>query len=301
MSASASYQLLDFGSGRKLERFGPYVLDRVSPAADGAQRQQPELWRKATARFERRADGEGAWLEREPVVAPWHLSRGDFTLELKLTEFGHLGVFPEQADNWRWIANEVRRAGRPKVLNLFAYTGASTLAAAAAGADVVHVDAAANVVAWARRNANASGLAAAPIRWIVEDAMKFVRREIKRGQGYDAVLLDPPAYGHGPTGQRWRLDEHLDELLPLCFELVRGREQFLLLTCHSGELASASNLLRFARAQQSAAEMELKASGVEMELVAASGARLPCGAAVRWSARGTSHSIKASHVSDEHH
>src|SRR5262249_2086323 len=142
-------------------------------------------------------------------------------------------------------------------------------------------DAAANVVAWARRNAEASGLADAPIRWIVDDAIKFVRREIKRGQGYDAILLDPPAYGHGPTGQRWKLDEHLDELLPLCFELVRGREQFLLLTCHSGELGSASKLLRYARERQSAAGMELAASGSEMELVSASGARLSCGAAVR--------------------
>jgi 23S rRNA (cytosine1962-C5)-methyltransferase len=301
MSASASYQLLDFGSGRKLERFGPYVLDRLSPAADGTQRQRPELWGTATARFERRSDGEGAWLERTPVASPWHLSCGDFTLELKLTEFGHLGVFPEQADNWRWIAEEVRRAGRPKVLNLFAYTGASTLAAAASGAEVVHVDAAANVVAWARRNAEASGLVDAPIRWIVDDAIKFVRREIKRGQNYDAVLLDPPAYGHGPTGQRWKLDEHLDELLPLCFELVRGREQFLLLTCHSGELGSARNLLRYARGRQSAAGMELAASGSEMELVATSGARLSCGAAVRWSNRGAAHSIKASHVREDHH
>lgn len=301
MSASDSYQLLDFGAGRKLERFGPYILDRVSPAAAGARRQRPELWSTATARFERGADGQGIWQENEPLATPWNLSFDGFSLELKLNEFGHLGVFPEQVDNWRWIAEQVRRAERPKVLNLFAYTGASTLAAAAVGAQVVHVDAAANVVAWARRNAAASGLATAPIRWIVDDAVKFVRRELKRGQKYDAVLLDPPAYGHGPAGQSWKLDAHLDELVAMCFELCRGRERFVLLTCHSGGLATAGSLLRYARERQPTSKTELVAASTDMELVAAGGSRLHCGAAVRWSERGSSQTFKANHAREKHH
>lgn len=296
MFASDSYQLLDFGGGRKLESFGPHVLDRPSPSAEGARRQRPELWSTAAARFERRSDGAGVWEVQEALAAPWHISFGKFTLELKLTEFGHLGVFPEQADNWQWIAEQVHRTERPKVLNLFAYTGASTLAAAAAGAEVVHVDAAANVVAWARRNAEASGLAEAPVRWIVDDAVKFVRRELKRGQEYDAVLLDPPAYGHGPSGQSWKLAAHLDELMAMCFELCRGRERFVLLTCHSGELATANSLLRYARENQPAAAAELVAAGTEMELVTASGKRLHCGAAVRWSNRRVSQPSKANHA-----
>jgi 23S rRNA (cytosine1962-C5)-methyltransferase len=296
MSASDSYQLLDFGAGRKLERLGAYLLDRPSPAAAGARRQQPELWQAASARFQRRDDGLGVWQTSGPIDSPWNVAFGAFTLELKLTEFGHLGVFPEQASNWRWIAEQVRRLDRPKVLNLFAYTGASTLAAAAAGAEVVHVDAASNVVAWARRNAEASGLAAAPIRWIVDDAVKFVRRELKRGQRYDAVLLDPPAYGHGPAGQSWKLDAQLDELLAMCFELCRGRERFALLTCHSGDLANARGLLQYARERQPEWAGELNTKGTNMELATPSGARLTNGAAVRWSIRESSQFSKANHA-----
>jgi 23S rRNA (cytosine1962-C5)-methyltransferase len=281
MSASATYQLLDFGGGRKLERFGPYLLDRPSPAASGARRQSPEVWQAATARFERQVENLGKWKFNEPVAPSWPLACERFTLELKLTDFGHLGVFPEQADNWRWIAEQVGRVGRPKVLNLFAYTGASTLAAAAAGAEVVHVDASASAVAWARRNAEASQLATAPIRWIVEDAAKFVARELKRGQRYDAVLLDPPAYGHGPSGQSWKLEAHLDGLLEMCFELCQGREQFMLVTCHSGELATADGLLGFVKPRLAPAAKRRVVAGAEMEIESSSGARLHCGAAVR--------------------
>lgn len=223
---------------------------------------------------------QGSWTCSQPIQAPWSIALGRVTLELKLTVFGHLGIFPEQADNWSWLDAQVRKAGRPKVLNLFAYTGASTLVAAAAGAEVVHVDAAANVVAWARRNAEASGCADAPVRWIAEDAAKFVRRELKRGQSYNAVLLDPPAYGHGPAGEIWKLETHLDDLLAKCFELCRGREQFMLLSCHSGELARPEGLLRYVR--RGAAASQLNARAAAMELITTEGARLPSGAAVRW-------------------
>ena len=238
MFTSDEYQLLDFGAGRKLERFGPYVLDRPSPAAANAERMRPELWPQAAARYKRTAEA-GGWVREGEIAEPWTIAAGPLRFELKLTEAGHLGVFVEQAANWAWIAEQVRAAERPfTVLNLFAYTGGSTLAAAAAGASVVHVDAAANVVAWARRDAAASGLAERPIRWIAEDALRFARRELKRGRQYDAVILDPPAYGHGPRGEPWKLEEHLPELLDLCFALTSARRAFVLLTCHSGEFAA---------------------------------------------------------------
>ncbi|MEN6406459.1 MAG: class I SAM-dependent methyltransferase, partial [Thermoguttaceae bacterium] len=225
------YQLLDFGDGRRLERFGPVTLDRPCPAAERLSPTRRELWPQADARFEGCEDERGRWVDCRETPDRWTIAMGASRLELKRTEFGHVGVFPEQAGNWTWIRQNV--SPPLKVLNLFAYTGGSTLAAAAAGAEVVHVDAAKNVVAWARRNAELSGLSAAPIRWIVEDAMKFVQRELRRDNRYDAVILDPPSYGHGAHGEVWRLAKHLPRLLSLCAELTAGRFAFLLLTCHT--------------------------------------------------------------------
>ncbi|HTN76063.1 MAG TPA: class I SAM-dependent methyltransferase, partial [Pirellulaceae bacterium] len=236
------YALLDFGRGRKLERFGPYILDRTSPPADGTSPAQPALWSQAAAIFERLQRDSGEWEVPGDVPKSWQIRHHDLVFELQRTSFGHLGIFPEQAENWDWIAAQVRAAGRPlKVLNLFAYTGGSTLAAASAGAEVVHIDAAKNVVAWARRNAEHSGLAERTIRWIAEDASRFVQRELRRGNQYDAVILDPPSYGHGPAGEVWKLNEQLPQLLADCAQLTAGRLAFLLLTCHtpgfgSGEL-----------------------------------------------------------------
>jgi 23S rRNA (cytosine1962-C5)-methyltransferase len=211
---------------------------------------------------------------------------GALVLELKLTDSGQVGVFPEQADNWSWIAGQVGQVGRIKVLNLFAYTGGATLAAAAAGAEVVHVDGAASAVAWARRNAAASGLDHLPIRWIVEDVVKFVGREGKRGNSYDGVILDPPAYGHGPRGQRWKLEDQLDGLLAAALDLCRGQPRFLLVTCHSGRLAQASELLDYAISREPRLAAGDRASGSDLYLVSSAGERLHCGAAVRWSRSG---------------
>jgi 23S rRNA (cytosine1962-C5)-methyltransferase len=230
----SSYQLIDFGDGRRLERFGPITLDRPCPAAELSARALPDVWTQADARFDGRNEETGHWTCRRELPERWTIAYGPCQFELKRSDFGHVGLFPEQAENWAWIGERVRAAGRQlRVLNLFAYTGGSTLAAAAAGAEVVHVDAAKNTVAWARRNAEISGLAAAPIRWIAEDALKFVKRELRRGNRYDAVILDPPSYGHGPRGEVWRLSKHLPRLLSLCGELTAGRLDFLLLTCHT--------------------------------------------------------------------
>jgi 23S rRNA (cytosine1962-C5)-methyltransferase len=232
------------------------------------------------ARYERTSGDKGLWQTGDAAIpSPWTLSHDSCRLELKLTDFGHLGVFPEQAANWDWIAEWVRQANRPlKVLNLFAYTGGSTLAAAAAGAEVVHVDAARNTVAWARRNAEISGLADAPIRWIAEDATLFVRRELKRGNRYQAVILDPPSYGHGPKGEVWKLDEGLPELLSLCAELTEADRRFVLLSCHSPGFGprEVGNMMA-----QAFGEQNIETG--EMAVVTSAGRTLPSGAMARLS------------------
>lgn len=284
------YALLDFGDGRRLERFGPWSIDRPCPAAERIARADPSLWEQADARFERTSADSGQWSLRGDVPERWTIEPGAFRVELKLSPFGHLGVFPEQAANWQWIARQIAEAGRPlSVLNLFAYTGASTLAAAVGGAaEVVHVDAARNTLAAARRNAELSGLAAAPIRWIAEDAWKFVRRELRRGNGYDAVVLDPPSYGHGPRGEVWRLSKHLGALLAACAELTAGRRSFFLLTAHTPDFDAArlEAVLREAFAQHPGDGRPGTFSSSTMFLTTADGRALPSGQCVRWTATG---------------
>ncbi len=273
------YQLLDFGQGRRLEAFGPLRLDRPCPAAETITCADPHLWPAAHARFDRTQDEKGVWSERGPLPPRWIVSWGGFRFELKRTEFGHLGLFPEHAANWCWIAQRIRASSTPlRMLNLFAYTGGSTLAAAAAGAEVVHVDAARNVLAWARRNAELSGLAEAPIRWIGEDAQKFVRRELKRGNRYDAVVLDPPSYGHGPRGEVWRLSQHLPRLLAMCYELTDRRPQFLLLSCHT---PGYSPERLEAMMKRVLGESACRVAGQPLSITAADGRVLPSGAMVR--------------------
>lgn len=280
MFASEVYQLLDFGRGRRLERFGPWRLDRPCPAAGRLAVARPGLWASAEARFERTATNRGTWRLAAPVPQRWTIAHGPLRFELKRTPFGHVGLFPEQAANWDWLAGQIASAGRRlNVLNLFAYTGASTLAAAAAGAEVVHVDAAANVVAWARRNAELSGLAEAPIHWIVEDALKFAKRQWRRGAQYDAVILDPPSYGHGARGEVWRLSKHLPRLLQLCARLTAANRQFILLTSHTPGFGPTrlKNLLDEALDD----EAGFSTAG-PMVLRDASGRELPSGVVVRW-------------------
>jgi 23S rRNA (cytosine1962-C5)-methyltransferase len=263
MMTDGDYELLDFGSGRKLERFGDVVLDRPCPAAEHAKRSHPKLWQTATARYDRTTTDAGKWSPKNAISKTWPItftvatnedrSRDptghtappiELTFALQPSPFGHVGVFPEQFANWQWLARHLPRItaqlGRPpRVLNLFAYTGGSTLAAAAAGAEVVHIDAAANIVDRARHNAELSMLAERPIRWIAEDAVKFCRREVKRGNRYDAVILDPPSYGHGPKGEAWKIENDLPVLLDLCGELTERRPALVLATCHSPNIGPA--------------------------------------------------------------
>jgi len=281
MFSPDQYQLLDFGCGRRLEIFGGLRIDRPCPAAEEVQPATPEVWRDAVARFDRGKAEKGVWRLGAERIERWNVTCEAMTFELKLTEFGHLGLFPEQAENWEWLDRQVRMASGPlRVLKLFAYTGGSTLAVAAAGAEVTHVDSARNVVGWARRNAELSGLAASPIRWIAEDATKFVRRELQRGNTYDAVILDPPSYGHGPRGQVWRLAEDLPPLLSMCSQLTAGRRRFMLVTCHS--LGFSPSRLKQVLADASEGTDRGRIVSQPIVLRSAAGRELSSGVGARW-------------------
>ncbi|WP_425396291.1 class I SAM-dependent methyltransferase [Aeoliella sp.] len=241
------YELLDFGDGRKLERFGELVFDRPSPQASGKRSLDAATWRAATAKFLGDKMGEGRWRKstagapRPPrsIEVPLPNNRS-FQITIDTLPTGQVGIFPEQLDNWQWIAERVARTGETcRVLNLFGYTGASTLAAAAAGAEVTHVDASKPAVMLARENAEKSGLVGAPIRWIVEDVLKYCRRELKRGSQYHGIVLDPPTYGHGPKSEEWRLVRDLPKLLEMCRELTQDAQQFVVATCHTPSVGPA--------------------------------------------------------------
>jgi len=288
----ANYELLDFGDGRKLERFAGVVLNRPSLAAETVEKAHAELWTGATARFRGPRTGDGSWAPAPSQWKPadWHFvhqSPAPFRLELQALPSGQVGVFPEQRENWDWIARQVAKrpmdAGPPlRVLNLFAYTGGSTLAASAAGAEVVHIDAARNILDRARRNAELSGLAERPIRWIAEDTTKFCQRELKRGNRYDAVILDPPTYGHGPKGEPWKIGEHLLPLLKLCGQLSAERRAFVLVSCHTPGIGPAELAAYLAEGVFGHCGQPPKAG--ELFLETSAGRRLPCGVFARWPA-----------------
>ena len=230
------YELIDFGDGEKLENFGGVHVRRESPVAIGPK-SLPSDWQGAL-RFQKEAHGTGFWSGAEHPK-PWTLRHESISLELKATPFGHLGVFPEQAANWSWINSLPFELTGLKAINLFAYTGGTTLSLAARGALVAHVDSAKNIVNWARANAALSRLENAPIRWIVEDAMTFLRREIKRENYYDIVVADPPSFGRGTRKETWKLERDIDELLDLLSKLTKYRCRAVLFSCHTPEYDSA--------------------------------------------------------------
>ncbi|HWE98560.1 MAG TPA: class I SAM-dependent methyltransferase [Caulobacteraceae bacterium] len=239
------YALLDSGGGRKLERLGERRLIRPEPQCLWRPH-DPQAWTSADAAFEAGGEGDdddaaGRWRRQGDLSQSWALSFGQVRFAVRLTSFRHLGVFPEHAANWRWIAEQLARAGRPlRVLNLFGYTGVASLAAAAAGAEVTHVDASKKAVQWARENAGLSDLAAAPIRWICEDARTWVRREIRRGAAYDAIILDPPKFGRGPGGEVWRLYDDLAVLVAGCAALLSPDARFLLLNAYAERITGVA-------------------------------------------------------------
>ena len=210
------YEIIDTSKGEKLERWGDYLLVRPDPQVIWDTPRKEKGWRNRNAHYHRSKKGGGEW-EFFDLPQQWTISYKSLTFNLKPFSFKHTGLFPEQAANWDWFGNLIRNAGRPiKVLNLFAYTGGATLAAAAAGASVTHVDASKGMVNWAKENAVSSGLKEAPIRWIVDDCQKFVEREIRRGNHYDAIIMDPPSYGRGPKGEIWKIEDAIYPLICLC-------------------------------------------------------------------------------------
>ncbi|NEX94486.1 class I SAM-dependent methyltransferase [Caulobacter sp. 17J65-9] len=231
------YALLDSGDGRKLERYGRFTVVRPEPQCFWAP-SKPKLWERPDAVFDPDGDeDEGRWRFSKPVPESWTLGWDTVKFHGRFTAFRHLAFFPEQAANWAWLKDRVEQLERPRVLNLFGYTGVASLVCAAAGAQVTHVDASKKSVAYARENAALSGLESAPIRWITEDARKYVTREVKRGSQYEGIILDPPKYGRGPTGEVWRLFEDLPELARQCAALLSDRASFLLLNAYAARVS----------------------------------------------------------------
>jgi 23S rRNA (cytosine1962-C5)-methyltransferase len=240
------YALLDSGEGTKLERFGPYTLVRPEQQAIWRRRLPLERWEAADAVYEKGAGESGAWLERRPLPERWAMRYEGLTFWARPTGFRHTGVFPEQAVQWRWIRQQIEGAGRPiKMLDLFAYTALSTLFAAQAGAQVTYVDASRPALTWARENQEAAGLDDQPIRWILDDATKFVRREARRGATYDALVLDPPVFGRGPKGEIWRFYESVPILLDACRQVLSPQPCFVLINAYAIDVSSVTlaNLL----------------------------------------------------------
>jgi 23S rRNA (cytosine1962-C5)-methyltransferase len=229
-----TYTLLDSGDFRKLELVGPYILDRPALQAIWRPARRPEFWQQADANYQRGESGGGRWKFHRSLPESWLIEHYGLTMKIQLTDFGHLGLFAEQGPNWDWIREQIKQAKRPlNVLNTFAYNGGSSLAAASAGARVVHVDAARGMVHWGKENARESGLADRPIRWLVDDVPKFIRREIRRGHKYDGIILDPPSFGRGPKGEVWKFENDLPPLLEQCRQLLSAEPQFILLSAHT--------------------------------------------------------------------
>ncbi len=290
MAASAAVELVDLGDGRRLERFGPYLLDRPCPPAAGVRVSDPKAWLEADAVFEARALGEirhATWTTRDGrPIEPWVVAADALRWELRLTASGQVGFFAEQSEQRTWLRRwaTARPAGGPGVLNLFGYTGGSTLPVLAAGHPATHVDASRGAVAWARRNAELNELGSSPVRWIADDALAFVRREVRRGRRYAGIVLDPPSYGHGAPGRRagirdWRIERDLPALLDDCAALLADEPgAFILLTAHSVGLGPERLGEALARASDRGGDL---VTG-ELGLLTRPGVRLPLGAFARW-------------------
>ncbi len=275
------YELLDCSGGEKLERWGRFLLVRPDPQVIWDTPKTHPGWEKPHALYARSSSGGGKW-HSNSLPESWRMQYGDLSFNVKPMNFKHTGLFPEQAVNWDYIGGKIRGAGRPvNVLNLFAYTGGATAAAAAAGASVCHVDAARGMVSWARENVRASGLEDRPVRWIVDDCVKFLEREIRRGRKYDAVIMDPPSYGRGPSGEVWKLENDLFGFVSLCARVLSDDPLFVVINSYTTGL-SASTLTYIAETVFSGVYGG-RAESDELGLpVRTTGLFLPCGATCRW-------------------
>lgn len=275
------FELIDCSRGEKLERWGSQILIRPDPQAIWNTPRTNPAWKRPSARYSRSSSGGGHW-DKNSVPESWQVNYGELTFNVRPMNFKHTGLFPEQASNWDYIMEKIRSAGRPiSVLNLFAYTGAATVAAAKAGASVCHVDAAKGMVAWGKENAEASGVRDAPIRWIVDDCAKFVEREIRRNRRYDAIIMDPPSYGRGPGGEVWKLEDNIWDFVELTSRVLSDEPLFVIINSYTtglsastiGYIADSIFTKRYGGHSQSQ-ELGLP--------VTDSGLALPCGCTCRW-------------------
>lgn len=278
------YELLDTSGGEKLERWGDYILIRPDPQVLWNTKKEHRGWKKRNAHYHRSSKGGGEW-EFFSLPEKWNINYGELTFGLQPFSFKHTGLFPEQAVNWDWMAGKIKeRGGRGKevkVLNLFAYTGGATLACAAAGARVTHVDASKGMVGWAKENAQLSGLSQAPVRWLVDDCVKFVEREIRRGNKYDAILLDPPSYGRGPKGEIWKMEENIFSFLERLMLLLSDEPLFFLINSYTTGLQPAvlSYMLNLTAVNIFGGRVEAQEIGLP---VSGKNIVFPCGASGRW-------------------
>ena len=278
------YEVLDTSGGEKLERWGKYVLVRPDPQVIWNTPKDDPLWRKYDARYARSSTGGGKWANLR-LPEHWQVKYRELTFNVKPMNFKHTGVFPEQAANWDFIMETIRGAGRPiNALNLFAYTGGATLACAAAGASVCHVDAAKGMVAWAKENAKSSGLEDRPIRWIVDDCAKFVEREIRRGRRYDAIIMDPPSYGRGPSGEIWKLEENLWPFVQLVSQVLSDKPLFVIINSYTTGLAPSvvGYIMDSIFTKRFGGHSECGELGLPVK---DSGLVLPCGSTSRWTGK----------------
>lgn len=275
------YEVLDTSKGEKLERWGDFLLIRPDPQVIWNTPKTQKGWKKPNAHYHRSAKGGGEW-EFFDLPQQWSIQYKDLTFQLKPFSFKHTGLFPEQAANWDWFSNLIRSANRPiRVLNLFAYTGGATLAAAKAGAQVTHVDASKGMVAWAKENARSSGLEDAPIRWIVDDCQKFVEREIRRGKQYDAIIMDPPSYGRGPKGEIWKIEDAIHPLVQLCAKVLSDQPLFFLINSYT--TGFAPSVLSYLIGTEIVPRFGGSVRADEIGLpVSGNGLVLPCGSSGRW-------------------
>ncbi|MBQ8268141.1 MAG: class I SAM-dependent methyltransferase [Clostridia bacterium] len=274
------YTIVDTSDGEKLEYWGKYSLVRPDPQVIWKSEKQDPLWRRADARYTRSRSGGGSWNENR-LPESWTIGYRDLTFQIKPMGFKHTGLFPEQAANWDWFRSLIENVGRPiRVLNLFAYTGGATVAAAKAGASVCHVDASKGMVAAAKENARLSGLANAPIRYIVDDCKKFIEREIRRGSFYDGIIIDPPSYGRGPTGEVWKIEECIDEFVALTARVLSEKPLFYLLNSYTTGLSAST--MKYIVGLRISDKFGGKIEADELGLpVKNSGYALPCGSSVR--------------------
>ena len=278
------YEILDMADGLKLERWKDIILERPDPQIIWNQKSYPEKWRNAHAKYNRSQSGGGSWQINKKIPKSWQVKYKDLTFNIKPMGFKHTGLFPEQAVNWDWMIDKIKGAKREiSVLNLFAYTGGATVACLSAGASVCHVDSSKGMTEWAKENVASSGLRDRPVRFLIDDVIKFVNREIRRGHTYDAIVMDPPSYGRGANGEVWRFEDNIAELVELCMKLLSDKPLFFLINSYTTGASSQSleNLLRMNMPKRVKGKFEHGEIGLPMtdsKLI------LPCGIYGRWEA-----------------